>query len=275
VNKWIKSRISQDRRWVYFEVEYSEENVTTKWVGDLYIVKARDYLQQLALNILNLLAYQHMEENEGFFATCSGGDTVDGPGRIRDIDSYLWFNQAVVAIFEADCRCRSLPSAHAYCLEHFAITPSLRAVLLLKIFARGRDHRRIAMVAAVYLRGAAGPAVTDAVAFGTRSLDAADAVPRDIARVLRRLPPARSGPPGGQRRPWTPAQRPYVTVPAAALFGRRARRVPAWRPIPVPGPCPPSRAGSADAPTDFVVDLWLILKQVDTFASGDRFGDSE
>jgi hypothetical protein len=273
VYKWMKSSLSKERRWVYFEVEYNGDRVNKRSVGDLYIIKNRDYLQQLALDRLNLLIIHYMEQNGDFFTTCPGCESIDGHNRIRDVDTFLWFNEEVIAIFEVDCKSRSLPFAHAYCLEHFVVTPSLRAVLLIKVFLRGQDYRRIALVAVLYLRGASGPAVADAVSFGTRSLDAADVIPREVARKLRSLPTTRSGPPGHQRRPWTPAQRPYITVPAVELFGKEARRVPAWRPTLKPGPGPRCRRGSAEAPTDFALDLWPILKQVDTFASGERFQD--
>jgi hypothetical protein len=268
VYKWTKSSLRYERRQVYFEVEFNGEKINKRTVGDLYITKARDGIQALAMSRLNDQSLSFMMQNRRFFTTYTGGDILSGIGRIREVDSYLGLNQTVIGIFEADCKSRDLPAAHAYCLEHFVAQPNLRSVLLLKIFLRGRDYARMAVVAVLYLRRASGPTVADAVAFGTRPLDAADAVPGPVARVLRSLPPIQPGPRGpGLRQcanPWTAAQQPHITVPAADLFGRGgAGGAPGGA---AAAPRAARRKGSADRPTDFVVDLWPIFMEVNNLA---------
>ena len=259
---------------MYFEVEF-KGRVSKRSIGDLYIIKARDYVQQLAVTSLTALVGCFMTKYwERKIVTCSGGGgCVGGRGRFRSVDIYVCKDNEEIAVFEVDCKCRSLPSAHTYCIEHFAAAPGLRFVLLLKIFLRGGDYKRIAVVAVLYLRGASGPAVADAVSFGTRSLEDSDAVPDEVARVLRSLPPAQSGPPGKQRMPWTPAQQPHITVPAAYIFGEDGGGLPsAWRPL-APAPAPESTQRESAEPADFVVDLWPILENIDTHAPGDACGD--
>jgi hypothetical protein len=313
VEKWIKSSLSYKRRQVYFEVEFDGANVDQRTVGDLYITKARDGVQWLAKTELDgqVLRFKEKIQKKGLLSNSRnrsewlsncwlranlGAGTISGIGRIRDVDTRLTMNQSLIALFEVDGRSRDLPASHAYCLEHFAVNPSLRAVLLLKILRCDQDFARIAIVAVLYLRRAAGPAVADAVAFGTRPLDAADAIPREVARALRSLPPV---PPGPRRphsslwaSPWTPGQRPCILLPAADLFGGQA---PAAAPPPPPSaPPPPSgsaptqpsaapppplppggpagrraagrRKGGAASPMDLVVDLWPIFRNVDVYA---------
>lgn len=269
VCKWINSDVRFDRRQVFFEIEFKGEEINKSTIGDLYITRARDGVQSVVMNRLNAQTINFMMQNKCFFTTCTGGDILTMTGRMRDVDSYINLNQTVIAIFEADCRSRDLPAAHTYCLEHFAAGPTLRAVLLLKVFLRGRDYNCIAAVAVLYLRRPDGPAVADAVAFGHRPLDAADAVPDAVARALRALPPVQPGPRGVPRlraNPWTADERPYVTVPAADLFGREGTggappggALPSGAVAPRPGR---RRKGSAAAPTDLVVDLWPIFLEV-------------
>jgi hypothetical protein len=272
VCKWIKSSINSNRRHIYFEVEFNGERVSTQTVGDLYIIKARDFVQQAAVTSFNYELNMFMENYWARnFTVCAYGDSVSGRGRVRDIDTFVWRNRDVIAILEADCKSRSLPAAHTFCLEHFAVLPSLRFVILLKVFLRGQDYTRIAAVAVLYLRRPAGPAVADAVSFGTRALDAADTIPGEVARALRSLPPARSGRPVRRRNPWTPAQRPHITVPAATLFCEDDGAMPSvWLPPWEPGEGE-MREGGETAPADFVLSLWPIIKDIDTFAPGDSW----
>ena len=279
--KWTQSKLSYDRRQVYFEVEFEGAHVNKRTVGDLYITKARDGVQMLALNELNAQVVMYgMPRNERLILPYLGPYPTAGIGRIRDVDTYFMLNQNLTALFEVDGKSRDLPASHAYCLEHFAVKPSLRAVLLLKVLLRGRDFARIAIVAVLYLLREGVPAVADAVAFGTRPLDAADAIPLAVAHVLRSLPPVPLGPRHPRSRlwasPWTSDQRPYIVLPAAAQAGggddddvaaggdrgaaagggaalRRGGR---------------RRRGVISQP-DLVVDLWRIYRGVEILAESE------
>ena len=97
----------------------------------------------------------------------------------------------------------------------------------------------VAIVGVLYRRGAQGPMIADAVSFGTRPLLESDTIPADVAPLLRHLPVA---PYGAPVNPWTPAQRPTITVPAVD-FAQAERDATAL-------------------PTDFVIDLWYVLDNV-------------
>ncbi len=61
VHKWISSW-SYERRKVYFEIEFDGANVEERTVGDLYITKARDGVQSLALEKLNQQILKYKEK---------------------------------------------------------------------------------------------------------------------------------------------------------------------------------------------------------------------
>ena len=109
---------------------------------------------------------------------------------------------------DAHCRCRGL----------FRLS-SLQTVVLLKFFGRNPVTREYAAVAVVYRRRIRGFEMVDDAVSGTADIPAKVEIPREVRYALedRILSPAPSGLELHARNPWTPAQRPWLTVPSVDI----------------------------------------------------------
>jgi hypothetical protein len=246
-----------------FEIEFEDgppgSEITT---GDVYLIRRCDDVPQsiAVCNAIGDFVNFNNANGEPFVAArtpCVLGSRIRRPSMAVypcppgpvDVEALL-----PTVLLEVEFEPRSLQAMHAYCLDYFR-EPCVRAVLLLKYFPQHAANRTLFEAVAVLYRRAppsGGPAVADAVSFGTAPLspDPLDGTPPDIGRALRVLPapPLARAPRAADR--WATAVRPFLTVPAADLH------------LSPEGDGPPGREG-APAPAgarDLTLGLWYMRR---------------
>jgi hypothetical protein len=244
VTKWVDSSLCLES-YKISSIEIEFEGNGTDRVGDLYIVKTKRDAYYAVWGELNYALFNYTEGHDILSRYMIMGTDVSLPGRIRYADLMLLTSEMKeLVVFEIDCQGRSLSNVQAFCLEYFGLMPHLRAVVLMKVMRRRAEDYEVAMVGVLYRRGANGPMIADAVSFGHRPLSAMDAIPGNLAPLLRYLPVASYT---SRTSPWTPAQRPHITIPAEDLSYVDAHS---------------RRRKYRNAPADLVIDLWSVLKRI-------------
>ena len=213
-----------------------------------------------ALNSISLMAGSFTKHYLPYLSVCSGNTWCGGSYFIPDVRIRMihWYRRGIYrkvldrttqVVFEVEVKHRSMPNAHAHCLEYFQI-PELCAVVLIKIFPR-RTNGTFPALGILYRRNGEGMgSVRDVVSFGTCPLHAKvdrflhENIPVPVRRL--RTPPTDWA--LHSKNPWTAADQPYITVPAADIFRYRT-------PIPL---SLQRRQGN-----DFILNLLLIIQAVD------------
>ena len=131
VTKWLASRMS-DKTYVHasIEIEFDGDRLSNATLGNLYILKDKwDRAHQCVYFALLAIMYEFKNANEHMIMVSCGALRLVGRIRYADI-MFLNRKREAIVLAEIDSMRRSLPNAHAFCMEYFGLMPGLRAMPL-------------------------------------------------------------------------------------------------------------------------------------------------